>query len=89
MKIHKNEWTCWRRALTALLAGMATTVIVACGEDSTSTTPSQGADTQSAKTNGQMVTDESGVIDLLFIGHGQREGKGYHQIGRASCRERV
>lgn len=73
-----NNLATWRRALSALLAGMATTVIVACGEESTGTANTQSPATQAANTSGQAVADEPGVIDLLFIGHGQREGKGYH-----------
>src|SRR5690554_1605305 len=81
MKINNNHWAPWRRALTALLAGMASTVIVACGEDVSDSAQATDNTTNTTYTNSaSAATEQTGVINLLFIGHGHREGEegGFH-----------
>ena len=81
MKINNNHWAPWRRALTALLAGMASTVIVACGEDVSNSAQATDNTTNTTYTNSaSAATEQTGVINLLFIGHGHREGEegGFH-----------
>lgn len=79
MKTIINPWIQWRRATALLLLGAASTLMVACGE------PSENDSSANATTNTQLANDESGVIDVLFIGHGHREGKGGFHLSHVNA----
>jgi len=75
MRSNNNHQSSWRRTLTVLLGCLATTLLVACNEPSSENNTRAASNSANASNTGSA---ETGVIDLLFIGHGQREGSGYH-----------
>ncbi len=67
MKPLTINWTAWRSRLGTLALSALLLPVIGCDSD----------DRNSASA-GDNAVDEDGVINLLFIGHGHREGDGIH-----------
>ncbi|MDQ2075758.1 PVC-type heme-binding CxxCH protein [Marinimicrobium sp. ABcell2] len=74
MNTLKIKWTAWRSRLGTLVLAALLLPVIGCSsaEDETTLTAASGA-------------DKDGVINMLFIGHGHRQGEGGYHLSYANA----